>query len=226
LDIKNEYVYTVRKDLSFEQTFKAGEGYFLQFWTEFALDKIVLIDLNEKKTYADQRVYYCERSPKIILPGTSGGTSQAGETTIVFGAGIFVINCNGQYVYDEYYPPKNRVWRVNKETLQAGASTINFDVYFVDHKINMNVILVLQNFEFTWNFEADKEYTVGVYSKLLNPFETEYVIAIFDYASKTGSVDPKNHMIHSWKLAEFNKPLGKFTWFSPDTGEPIQNPAK
>jgi len=225
---ESSYVITER-NLLFERTFKAGERYSLVYQSELCLDLVKLMDLNEKKAWKDQIVHYFPRMPKTILPGASGGgTRQTGEVTIVFGEGILVINCNGKYVYDEYYSSKenNHVWSLKKETLPAGPSTINFDVYYVNHKINLNVITMLQNLEFTWNFEAGKEYTIAVDANLLNPFVTEYIVAIYNFASKTGSAGSASQIVKSWKFGEFNKPAGKFTWFSPETGKPIEKPAK
>jgi len=211
-----------RFDLLFERTFDAGERYSLFYRPDLCLDTLLMLDLNEKKNIKDQTIHNFPRAQKTILPGASEAAYQTGEAKVVFGEGILVINYNGKNVYDEYYSSSQNYhsWRLHEETLSAGASTINFDVYFVDHKINVNVIPKIQNLEVTWNFEAGREYTIAVYSKLLNPFLTEYVIAIYDFASKTGKAGSASQIIKSWKFGEFLKPTGKFTWFSLETGKP------
>jgi len=221
LDKKNEYGHTNKTGHIFERTFAAGERYTAKFQNENAFDIILLEDLNEKKEWEDHTIHYLPGPPKTVLPGDPGSARLAGEATLVIGEGIFATHLNGSSVYDEFYPENRHQWRVNKETIQAGSSTVNFNFYYINHKINMNVFLMGQNLEFTYNFEAGKEYTVAFYSKLLNPFVTEYGVALYDYASTTGSAGSNSQIIRSWKLMEFNKPLGKFTNFSPETGEAI-----
>ena len=221
LDRKNEYGRTSKEGYIFERIFTAGERYTAKFRSENAFDIIVLEDLNEKKEWTDQTVHYLPGPPKTVLPGDPGSARLAGEATLVVGEGIFATHLNDSFVYDEFYPENFHQWRVNKETIQAGSSTVNFNFYYINHKINMNVILSGQNLELTHNFEAGKQYTIAFYSKLLNPFVTEYGVALYNFASPTGSSGSSNQVIRSWKLMEFNKPLGKFTNFSPETGEEV-----
>lgn len=226
LDMYDNVYAKFNRNLLFERTLMAGERYSLFPTLEHGIPILILQDLNEKKEWEDQIIHYFPRQPVTILPGESKKQRLPGEATVVFGWGIYVVYCNEQFVYDEYYPKDYHVWQLNKETLPAGATTVNFDVYFVDHKINLNVITAFQNLEFTYDFEAGKTYTVAVDSKLLNPFETEYFVAIYNFDSSTGKAGTERQIVKSWKFAEFNKPSGRFTWFSPATGEPIKEPEK
>ena len=204
---------------SFERTFKAGERYSVLLRRENGIAMVILEDLNEKKASEDQIAFYLERAPKMVLPGDPVGRRQEGEATVVFGKGIFAYNINGVFVYDDFYPVFPHKWRVNTENIPAGSSTINFNFHYLDSKINLVVFISGENLEFTHTFEAGKNYTIAMYDKQLNPFVTEYGVAIYD--STTGKEVSANQIIKSWKLMEYNRPSGKFTQFSPVTGEPI-----
>ncbi|MDR1308086.1 MAG: hypothetical protein LBK74_11000 [Treponema sp.] len=123
---------------------------------------------------------------------------------VVFSDTIHVLEYNGIGVEDSWYPKGK--YRINKITLPAGETTIQFNLRAYVSQGNYSVSIKADNIELRFNFEAEKEYTVAVYTKSLGLFKnTEYGVAVWGYASQTASPGGADagKILKSWKLGEF-----------------------
>jgi hypothetical protein len=218
----NNYRDIVEYNLQFEQNFSAGDRYSLILFFENGIPRIVLHDLIEKKPREEQITRYY-LPPKTVIPGELGRTNPEGEATVVFGKGVYIMNLNGKYVYDDLYPDFTHNWRVNWQTIPAGNTTINFNIRHYDAKINLSVLISYINLEFTYFFEPGREYTLAIEERLVSPFVTEYSLNLYDLATVDGSAGPRGRIIKSWPLSRFhrygNSAGNNFTNYSLETGE-------
>jgi hypothetical protein len=126
------------------------------------------------------------------------------STLVAFGDTIYVMEYNGIAVREAWYPDGK--YRINRVTLPAGETSILFDYRSTVRQGDYTYTLRGNGIELRFNFEAGKEYTVGIYSKSLGLFVgSEYGVAIWDFVSQSGPIGggEASRIIKSWKLGEF-----------------------
>ena len=127
---------------------------------------------------------------------------------VVFSDIIRVRSYNGIDVGKAWYPKgKNRI---NKVTLPAGDTSIQFDLNASVEVGNIIYYINQKDLELRFDFEAGKEYTVAFYTKGANIIsvafgKSEFGVAVWDYASSTArpSGFHDDNILKSWKLGEF-----------------------
>ena len=126
---------------------------------------------------------------------------------VIISEAIRVIEYNGIDVTKTWYSNNNP--RVNKVTLPAGEATLFFNIRAVFARGNTEMTINLENLETTYDFEAGKDYTIGVYASqnigtFFNPKQT-LILAIWDKA--ISNANPGNtqndRILKSWELGEF-----------------------
>ncbi|MDR2313822.1 MAG: hypothetical protein LBE02_04740 [Spirochaetaceae bacterium] len=118
---------------------------------------------------------------------------------VVFGDTIHVLEYNGIAVEEAWYPDGK--YRINKVTLPAGETSILFNLRADVDQGNSITRISANDIEMRFTFEAEKEYTVGVYTKSQGFFKnTDYGVAIWGYAVLGGA--DANKIIKTWKLGE------------------------
>ena len=126
---------------------------------------------------------------------------------IVISQAIFVKEYNGINVQDTWY--KNDKLRVNRVTLPAGEANLLFNIRAAFGRGNITYTLRIEDIQFKHNFEAGKEYTIGVYAGpntggFFSPKQKVY-LAIWDRSISGGN--PGNNygssIIRSWEISEF-----------------------
>ena len=146
----------------------------------------------------------------ITIPGkvvVDPELPQENSTLVMMSSAINVITYNGIDVSKTWY--SNNKPRVNKVTLPAGETTLFFNLRAVFGRGNINMIINIENIEVRYNFEAGKEYTLGVYASnnigtLFNPRQKLFLAIwnkAFSDANPGGSHNDK--ILRSWELGEF-----------------------
>jgi hypothetical protein len=119
---------------------------------------------------------------------------------VVFSEAIRVVEYNGIAVEDTWYPDKKL--RRNKATLPAGETSIVFNYRGSINAGNTRISFHGEGIELHFDFEAGKEYTMGMYTQSLGFFQpTEYGVAIWDASG--GSAFRKDKLIKSWRFGDF-----------------------
>ncbi|MDR2663087.1 MAG: hypothetical protein LBC31_08835 [Treponema sp.] len=191
-----------KKDLPFEWTFQAGDRYTLMDEVEWGVFPVLILqNMNEKIAWGDQLKYRFP-SPKLVLSPPIRNQGSQGSATLVFGESLIIRGYNDMDVYREMYP--TGTWKVNKVTVPAGGTSVNFDYRHYMDRFGTDVVVYGQNIELNYNFEDGKEYTIAAYQKRLDPITLEYGVAVWDYASSNGKPGAlqRGKMMVSWKLGE------------------------
>jgi len=126
---------------------------------------------------------------------------------VIFNRGLYVKEYNGIDVEDAWYPKGNL--RHMTVTMPAGETRLLFDMHVQFQRGNTIYSFRPKDLELKFNFEAGKEYTVGVFaSKNEGNFfipKQKIVLAIWDriYSGADPGNREENHIIKSWELGEF-----------------------
>ena len=129
------------------------------------------------------------------------------ETALVMISNTIIVNeYNGVDVRKAWYPA-NRA-RIYKATLPAGESSIHFDISATFSRGNRYITVNREKIELTYNFEAGKEYTIGVYGSknkgnIFIPKNT-LILAIWGQAfSNANPGRNRESELKSWELGDF-----------------------
>jgi hypothetical protein len=126
------------------------------------------------------------------------------STVVAFEETIYVKEYNGIAVEDSWY--KNGGRRINTITLPAGEATIVFDFALSVSQDNRTYSVSHDDIELRFNFEAEKEYTVGAYTNEEGFIlvKIEYGVAVWDQAvtNNPGGVNINNR-IKTWEFGTF-----------------------
>jgi len=126
---------------------------------------------------------------------------------VIFGEEILVKEYNGIEVKSTWYP-KDRT-RIMTVTMPAGDAHLLFDIHGAWSRGNTTYRFTPKDMELKYNFEAGKEYTVGMYlgrneGNFLIPRQKIY-LAIWNrlYTDANPGYYGEENILKSWELGEF-----------------------
>ena len=129
------------------------------------------------------------------------------SAVVIFPSSINIKEYNGINVKDEWYPKGK--WRKMTVTIPGGETHLLFDISASFDRGNTTYTFTPKDLELEFNFEAGKEYTVGLYiSKNEGSFlfpKQKIVLAVWDkiYSDADPGNREEDHVIKSWELSEF-----------------------
>jgi len=129
------------------------------------------------------------------------------SAVVIFPEFLYVKEYNGIGVESEWYPKGK--WRRLTATLPGGEAHLLFDVGMSYSRGNTIYTFSPKDLELKFNFEAGKEYTVGLYlskneGNFLFPRQRIF-LAVWDriYSDADPGNSAEDHVIKSWELGEF-----------------------